>query len=91
MICDTIDEFAPQLGGDSRKLISFVKDRAGKAPHPDFAKRLLQSAYEHGVILMTAGTHGNVVRFLMPLVMTDEQLNEGLAIVENCIREISEV
>jgi len=29
LICDTIDEFAPQLGGDSRKLISFVKDRAG--------------------------------------------------------------
>jgi dTDP-glucose 4,6-dehydratase len=29
LICDTIDEFAPQLGGNSRKLISFVKDRAG--------------------------------------------------------------
>jgi dTDP-glucose 4,6-dehydratase len=29
LICDTIDEFMPQLGGDSRKLISFVKDRAG--------------------------------------------------------------
>jgi dTDP-glucose 4,6-dehydratase len=29
LICDTIDEFAPQLGGDSRKLISFVKDRPG--------------------------------------------------------------
>jgi dTDP-glucose 4,6-dehydratase len=29
LICDTIDEFAPQLGGNSRKLISFVKDRLG--------------------------------------------------------------
>jgi dTDP-glucose 4,6-dehydratase len=29
LICDTIDEFMPKLGGDSRKLISFVKDRAG--------------------------------------------------------------
>lgn len=29
LICDTIDEFAPELGGDSRKLISFVKDRPG--------------------------------------------------------------
>jgi dTDP-glucose 4,6-dehydratase len=29
MICDTIDEFIPALGGGSRKLISFVKDRAG--------------------------------------------------------------
>jgi dTDP-glucose 4,6-dehydratase len=29
LICDTIDEFAPQLGGDSRKLITFVKDRLG--------------------------------------------------------------
>jgi dTDP-glucose 4,6-dehydratase len=29
LICDTIDEFAPQLGGNSRKLISFVTDRPG--------------------------------------------------------------
>ncbi|MEI8291931.1 MAG: dTDP-glucose 4,6-dehydratase, partial [Verrucomicrobiota bacterium] len=29
LICDTIDEFAPQLGGNSRQLISFVKDRPG--------------------------------------------------------------
>lgn len=29
LICDTVDEFAPQLGGDSRRLISFVKDRPG--------------------------------------------------------------
>jgi dTDP-glucose 4,6-dehydratase len=29
LICDTIDEFVPKLGGESRKLISFVKDRAG--------------------------------------------------------------
>ena len=29
LICDTVDEFAPQLGGNSRKLITFVKDRAG--------------------------------------------------------------
>jgi dTDP-glucose 4,6-dehydratase len=29
LICDTIDEFVPKLGGGSRKLVSFVKDRAG--------------------------------------------------------------
>ena len=32
LICDTIDEFAPQLGGNSRKLITFVTDRPGPRP-----------------------------------------------------------
>lgn len=74
----------PQIG-DVRGLgamvaIEFVKDPATKAPAPDETKAILEYCYKHGVITLSAGTHGNIVRTLMPLVMTDEQLEEGLAI-----------
>jgi 4-aminobutyrate aminotransferase/(S)-3-amino-2-methylpropionate transaminase len=45
-------------------------------------KILTKYCYEHGLILVTAGTYGNVVRILMPLIVTDEQMNEALAVME---------
>src|SRR6185503_4273295 len=62
------------LIGDVRGLgpmqgIEFVKSRKTKEPNPDAAKAIVRYAYEHGVICMTSGTHSNVIRFLMPLVI----------------------
>ena len=79
--------------GDVRGLgpmlaMEFVKKGTSKEPDADYAKKLLHLAYERGVIMMTAGTYGNVVRFLMPLVITDEQLTEGLDVIEKCLTEI---
>jgi 4-aminobutyrate aminotransferase/(S)-3-amino-2-methylpropionate transaminase len=45
-------------------------------------KALAKFCYEHGLILVTAGTYGNVIRILMPLIVTDEQMNEALAVLE---------
>ena len=45
-------------------------------------KALAKYCYEHGLILVTAGTYGNVIRILMPLVLTDEQMGEGLDVME---------
>jgi len=52
------------------------------APNADATKSLTQFCLDHGVILVTAGTFGNVVRILMPLVITDEQMNEALDVIE---------
>lgn len=76
--------------GDVRGLgpmlaIELVKDRATKEPHPDAAKALSKYAYEHGVVTLTAGTHANCLRFLPPLAITDEQLAEGLSVVEDAL------
>lgn len=73
--------------GDVRGLglmqaIEFVKSKSSKIPDPDSAKALTKYAYEHGVILMSAGTYGNVVRFLPPLTIEHEVLNEALDILE---------
>jgi 4-aminobutyrate aminotransferase/(S)-3-amino-2-methylpropionate transaminase len=62
-----------------------VKDRATKEPAREETAAIIKSCYENGLILMRAGAGANVVRTLMPLVITDEQLEEGLSILERAL------
>jgi 4-aminobutyrate aminotransferase/(S)-3-amino-2-methylpropionate transaminase len=62
--------------------MELVKDRKTKEPAKEFTLALVKRCVENGVILIYAGTHSNVVRFLVPLVITNEQLEEGLAVIE---------
>jgi 4-aminobutyrate aminotransferase/(S)-3-amino-2-methylpropionate transaminase len=64
------------------RAIELVADRFTKEPDKPAAQALVRYAYEHGLILMACGTHGNVLRFLIPLTLAPEQLDEGLAVVE---------
>ncbi|SDQ16059.1 4-aminobutyrate aminotransferase / (S)-3-amino-2-methylpropionate transaminase [Curtobacterium sp. UNCCL20] len=50
-------------------------------PDPGLTGRVVRYAYEHGVIALTAGTYGNVLRFLPPLAIDDALLRDGLAVV----------
>jgi len=79
------------LVGDVRGLgamqaIELVRDRATRAPAADEAQRVIAEARARGVLLLLAGTRGNVVRFLPPLTAPDDLLDEGLAIVEEALR-----
>ncbi|MFP7495306.1 4-aminobutyrate--2-oxoglutarate transaminase [Terribacillus saccharophilus] len=79
--------------GDIRRLgamaaIEFVKDSQSKLPDKELAAKIAAYANENGLLLLTAGINGNVVRFLSPLVITDEQLHEGLAIIEQALKSI---
>jgi 4-aminobutyrate aminotransferase / (S)-3-amino-2-methylpropionate transaminase / 5-aminovalerate transaminase len=42
---------------------------------------------QHGLLIESAGTWGNVIRFLCPLVVTDAQLDAGLAIMESALKD----
>jgi 4-aminobutyrate aminotransferase/(S)-3-amino-2-methylpropionate transaminase len=64
------------------RAFELVTDRATKAPDKPAAQALLRYAYEHGVIVLSCGTHGNAIRFLPPLTTTLEQLHEGLDVIE---------
>ncbi len=80
--------------GDVRGLgamiaMELVKDRETKEPDPDGAKALVRFCYEKGLILMTCGNSGNVIRFLVPLVITDDKLVRGLAILEEGLTSLS--
>jgi len=73
--------------GDARGLgpmaaLELVSDRTTKEPSKQAASKFTKFAYEHGLITITAGTFGNTIRTLMPLVITDDELDEGLAIME---------
>jgi 4-aminobutyrate aminotransferase/(S)-3-amino-2-methylpropionate transaminase len=73
--------------GDVRGLggmfgMELVLDKETKAPAPDLAKALTTYCFEKGLMLLATGTYGNVIRILSPLVITDEQLDRGLKIIE---------
>lgn len=68
--------------------MELVKDRDTREPDADLTKALAAKAAEKGLILLTCGTYGNVVRFLAPLVASDEVLNEGLDILEHSLEEL---
>lgn len=76
--------------GDVRGLgamigVEFVKDKTSKEPDAKLVSDIIQFAAHHGLLMENAGTYNNVIRFLAPLVMTDEQLEAGLKIYEEAI------
>jgi len=78
--------------GDIRGLggmigIEFVKDQETKEPASALTAAIIANAARHGLLIEGAGTYNNVVRFLCPLVVTDEQIEAGLAIFEEAIKE----
>ncbi len=66
--------------------MEIVKDQQSKTPDPELTSRITQKAWENGAVILQAGVDGNVLRFPMPLVMTDEQLQKGLDILETSMR-----
>jgi 4-aminobutyrate aminotransferase/(S)-3-amino-2-methylpropionate transaminase len=76
-----------EIIGDVRGLgpmlaMELVKDRERKDPAPDQAKELAKFCVDRGLLILVCGNLSNVVRILMPLVITDEQLEKGLLIME---------
>jgi 4-aminobutyrate aminotransferase/(S)-3-amino-2-methylpropionate transaminase len=51
------------------------------APDPELAKAVAAQAIRNGVVLLTCGTYGNVLRFLPPLAICDALLNEALDVI----------
>jgi 4-aminobutyrate aminotransferase/(S)-3-amino-2-methylpropionate transaminase len=75
-------------GLGSMMLIELVKNRETKEPAPDETLAIIKSTFQRGVIAMRAGLFTNGIRFLPPLTITDEQLHEGLAVVESALAEV---
>ena len=66
--------------------IEFVKNGDPRQPNSELCSNVVKSCAERGLILLSAGTFKNVIRILSPLVITDEQLNRGLDILEEEIK-----
>lgn len=83
-----------EVVGDVRGLggmvgIEFVKDKDTKEPNAELVSAMIKECAAHGLLIENAGTYGNVIRFLAPLVITDEQLEAGLSIMEEAIKKLS--
>ena len=61
----------------------------GTTPDPDLTKAVAAAAHQQGLIVLTCGTYGNVLRFLPPLSMPDHLLTEGLDILESVFASIA--
>jgi len=70
--------------------IELVKDHDTREPAGEETKKVAQYCYEHGLITITAGTYGNVMRILVPLVVTDEEFEEGLGVLESALAMVSD-
>jgi 4-aminobutyrate aminotransferase/(S)-3-amino-2-methylpropionate transaminase len=71
------------LGG--MQAIELVQSQETKAPATEETKQITQYCYERGLITITAGTYSNVIRVLVPLVATKEQIDEGLDVLESAL------
>ncbi|MCH6469196.1 4-aminobutyrate--2-oxoglutarate transaminase [Sinomonas terrae] len=88
------DELGDGIIGDIRGrgamlAIEFVKKGSAattKQPDGEVTKKIAEYCLKEGVIILTCGTYGNVIRLLPPLVISDELLADGLDVLEGAIR-----
>ena len=65
-----------------------VNNKTDRTPNPDLAAALCKKAREEGLILLSCGMYGNTIRFLMPVTIEDDVLNEGLDVIESCLESL---
>ena len=65
-----------------------VNNKTDRTPDPELAAALCKKAREEGLILLSCGMYGNTIRFLMPVTIEDDVLNEGLDIIESCLESL---
>ena len=77
-------------GIGAMQALELVRSRQTREPADEETKQIAQYCYEHGLILITAGSYGNVIRLLMPLIVTDAQMEEALDVLESALAAVSE-
>lgn len=69
--------------------IELVKDHKTKEPAREEAKNIRESAYKRGLLIGTSGPYKNVLKLSPPLILTEEQADAGLDILESSLKEIT--
>ena len=65
-----------------------IDDQTGQ-PNKALTGKIIQTANANGLLLLSAGIKGNVLRFLTPLVITDDELQQGLEILSETFEKVS--
>jgi 4-aminobutyrate aminotransferase/(S)-3-amino-2-methylpropionate transaminase len=77
-------------GLGAMRAIELVRSRETREPATQETEKVVRYCYEHGLLTISAGTYGNVLRILVPLVITDTQFDEGLGIIEAALGSVCE-
>ena len=80
---DDVPEIADIRGPGLMNAVEFAE---GGKPSPEFTNKVREEALSRGLILLTCGVYGNVIRFLPPLTVPDAVFDEALGIIEDAIR-----
>jgi 4-aminobutyrate aminotransferase/(S)-3-amino-2-methylpropionate transaminase len=81
--------------GDVRGLgamqaLELVRSPETREPAKEATEEIIRACYERGLVVLSAGTYGNVIRLLVPLVISDAEFEEGLAVLESAIASVCE-
>lgn len=77
-------------GLGAMQALELVQSHDKREPAAEETKQITRHCYEHGVITISAGSYGNVIRLLMPLVIDDAQMDEALGVLEGALRTVYE-
>ena len=86
--CSAIGEIR---GLGSMVAIELVKNGRADQPDAELTRALVQAAARHGLVILSCGTYGNVIRFLAPLTIPEQLLDEGLEKLEAALAEVTAV
>ncbi len=84
-IAARVEQVGEVRGLGAMLAIELVEDRESKKPAGELARRTTQAARERGLILLACGLSGNVIRILVPLVISDEELGRGFELLEESL------
>jgi len=73
-------------GVGGMRILEFVKDKSTREPDIELGAEIIGDATTKGVLLIRAGLYSNCIRLLPPFTITDEQIREGLAVLEGAIQ-----
>lgn len=73
-------------GRGSMLAMEIVKDRESRAPNAELAQKIIDLTREEGLLIIKCGVHRNVIRFLAPLVTSEDQMTEALTMLANALR-----
>ena len=85
-LVDAVPQIADIRGPGFMNAVEF-KVPGSKAPNAEFANKVREKALAKGLILLTCGVYGNVIRFLAPITIPDKVFGEALDILEESLRE----
>lgn len=76
-----------QVRGRGAMLAIELADKGTLEPRPDLARSIALACHAQGVIILTCGTYGNVIRLLPPLIIGEELLRDGLQVLARAIED----